>query len=467
MTKTFETDWLASTPVFYNEAKGTASHNINDVIDFDDFEFHAEGFNNFLDFGYSVFGQTPLRDVKFLPHSSRLTLHDDGRFEIARLPDPVDAWLDKTSHEDDAFHLLSSSVNEWEKSHAGEIILPTSGGYDSRLLNLLIEDKARIRSFTYGPSENQADSYEVVYARKISEVLGTRWQHIPLGDFHLHFDEWNKLFGVSTHAHGLYHIEFYNKIRPLVDGGNPFLSGIIGDAWAGSVQVPELAAPRDTLKLGYTHGMTADAKMSLMRNDSEGCVAGGSLMGEYYALHQERLRSPLYRIVEAMRFKLVLLTYLFAVPASFGFKPWSPFLIPEVALTMLTLPFERRKNRVWQQEFFQKHGLNLEAMNLRANYQNSINYQAMRRVRVAPLDEKLLGQIVKVSYVKWINRYVGQQGKLWETIWMIPQIPGIRGALYRMNKLQGTRLKAYYAYLTLKPIENLLKRKAVETTVRT
>jgi len=43
-------------------------------------------------------------------------------------------------------------------------------------------------------------------------------------------------------------------------------------------------------------------------------------------------------------------------------------------------------------------------------------------------------------------------------------VPGIRGALYRMNKLQDTRLKAYYAYLTLKPIENLLKRRAKQTT---
>lgn len=457
MTKTFETDWLASTPVFYNEAKRTASHNINDVIDFDDFEFHTEGFNNFLDFGYSVFGQTPLRHIKFLLHSSRLTLRDDGRFEIVRLPDPVDAWLDKISHEDDALHLLSLSVNEWERSHTGEIILPTSGGYDSRLLNLLIEDKSRIRSFTYGPSENQSGSYEVVYARKISEILGTRWQHIPLGDFHLYFDEWDKLFGVSTHAHGLYHIEFYNRIKLLVDGGNPFLSGIIGDAWAGSVNVPELASPRDTLKLGYTHGMSADSKMSLMHG-------GSDAMEEYYALHQDRLRSPLYRVVEAMRFKLVLLTYLFAVPASFGFKPWSPFLIPEVALTMLTLPFERRKNRVWQKELFQRHGLDLESMKLPVNYQNNINYQAMRRVRVAPLDEELLGQVVEPSYVQWINRYVGQQGKFWEAVWMIPQVPGIRGALYRMNKLQDTRLKAYYAYLTLKPIENLLKRRAKQTT---
>jgi hypothetical protein len=50
----FETDWLASQPVFYNERTGKASHNINDVIDYTNLEFDREGFNNYVDFGYSV-----------------------------------------------------------------------------------------------------------------------------------------------------------------------------------------------------------------------------------------------------------------------------------------------------------------------------------------------------------------------------------------------------------------------------
>ncbi|HYY58739.1 MAG TPA: hypothetical protein VE842_15505 [Pyrinomonadaceae bacterium] len=427
------------------------SHNVNDVIDVDDFEFDAEGFNNYLDFGYSVLGQTPLRDVKFLRHSSRLTRHSDGRIEIEHLDDTVDEWLGRRSHEDDVFHLLYKSVREWEKRVEGEIILPTSGGYDSRLLNLLIEDRSRIRSFTYGISEDQAESYEVVHACKISELLGTRWEQIPLGDYHLYFDEWDRLYGVSTHAHGLYHLEFYHKIAQRVAGNNPFLSGIIGDAWAGSVVIPEIKSYRDVPLLGYTHGMRADSSMTLLASEP-------SALESYYLDNKERLASALFRVVESMRFKMVLLSYLMIVPRSFGFAPWSPFLIPQIALSMLTLSPERRHKRLWQKEFFQKHGLDLEFLNLRTSKLNRLHYEAMRRIRIEALDADLLKGVVRPSYVNWINRQVGQQGALWDLMWRIPRIPKVGGALRRLG-VADERERAYFAYLTLKPIEALLKRR--------
>ncbi|HEV2915716.1 MAG TPA: hypothetical protein VGX92_20715 [Pyrinomonadaceae bacterium] len=451
MTTTFETDWLASQPVFYNQSNKKVSHNINDVIDVCDFEFHAEGFNNYLDFGYAVLGQTPLRDVQFLRHSSRLTRHDDGRIEIEYLDDPVDAWLGKTSHEDDVLQLLYSSVRDWEKRVTGEIILPTSGGYDSRLLNLLIEDRSRIRSFTYGISENQAESYEVVHARKLSELLGTRWEQIRLGDYHLYFDEWDKLYGVSTHAHGLYHLEFYHKIAGRVAGHNPFLSGIIGDAWAGSVVIPEIKSYNDVSRLGYTHGMSADSRASRLASEP-------AALESYYLANRERLRSALFRVVESMRFKMVLLSYLLIVPRALGFAPWSPFLIPQIALSMLTLSPERRHKRLWQKEFFQKHGLDLESLNLPTDRQNRLHYEAMRRIRIPALDSGLLRDVVRPSYVSWINWQVGQQGALWDLMWRIPRIPKLGGALRRLG-VTDERERAYFAYLTLKPIEVLLRRR--------
>lgn len=218
----FETDWLASKPVFYNEKTGKASHNINEVIDYSNLEFDPEGFNNFLDFGYSILEQTPLKHVKFLRHSSRLLQGNSGTLSVEYLDDPVEKWLDRSYGEADALDLLEAKVRNWEHSCTGDIIIPTSGGYDSRLLNVLIEDKTRIRSFSYGISKIQSHSSEVVYAKQFSEILGTRWEQIPIGDFHLYFDEWDRLFGASTHAHGMYHIEFYRKISPEVKGGNPF-----------------------------------------------------------------------------------------------------------------------------------------------------------------------------------------------------------------------------------------------------
>ena len=128
MSKTFETDWLSSNPIFYNEESSCVSENINDVIDFENFEFHPEGLKNYLDFGYSVFGQTPIKNIKFLKPCTRLTIQDDGSLKFTSLEDPVDSWTGKQTHEEDVFHLLNKYVGEWEQSVEGEIILPTSGG---------------------------------------------------------------------------------------------------------------------------------------------------------------------------------------------------------------------------------------------------------------------------------------------------------------------------------------------------
>ncbi|MGY6529569.1 MAG: TylF/MycF/NovP-related O-methyltransferase [Cyanobacterium sp.] len=421
--KIFETDWLASQPIFYNEKTGKVSHNINNVIDFVNFEFHPEGFNNYLDFGYSILEQTPIKDVKFLRHSCRLTFDEKGKIKIEYLEDIAETWIGKTSHEDDVLHLLHTAIRNWEKSVEGEIILPTSGGYDSRILTYFIENKSRIRSFTYGLSQNQSESFEVVHARKLSEIFGTKWEQIPLGYFHQYFDEWDKLFGISTHAHGMYHIEFYNQIMPKIAGGNPFLSGIIGDAWAGSVNIDNLYSPEDLQKLGYTHGLNSNSEYSNFKGKN-------SIIEYFYEQNIESLKIPSYRIIQAMRFKITLLSYLFIVPKQFGFKVWSPFLDPEIALSMLTLPPSRRKDRIWQRELFQKNGLDLESMNLQRSTQNNLNYQAMCKMPVKPLDVKLLAEVVNPQYVHSINNY-----------------------------LQEKHLGAYCAYLTLKPIENAIKKR--------
>jgi hypothetical protein len=81
----FETDWLGSRPVFYNELTNCASCNVNDVIDYSHIEFDPEGFNYFLDFGYSILGLTPLRNIKVLRYSSKIYKDEKGKLFIENL----------------------------------------------------------------------------------------------------------------------------------------------------------------------------------------------------------------------------------------------------------------------------------------------------------------------------------------------------------------------------------------------
>lgn len=457
----FETDWLASRPVFYNEKTGHASYTINDVIDLSKIEFHPEGFNNYLDFGYSVLEQTPIKHVKFLRHSSKLW-KDKGRLEVEYLDDPIDQYLNYKLSENEVIELIRDRVQQWEKSVEGEIILPLSGGYDSRLLAWCIEDKSRIRAYTYGISENQTDSFEVVYASKLSKILGLKWQQIQLGDFHQYFNDWDALFGTSTHAHGMYHIEFYTKILNTVTGNNPFLSGIIGDAWAGSVNIPRPESAEDVRRLGYSHGLQIDSTTSKFNDD-------GLLLSNYWEKQKNRLADHRIRVIEAMRFKIILLRYLRDVPLQFGFKWWSPFLDIDICMAMLNLPQERKQERLWQKEFFQKVGLDLESMNLNATRRNTLDLQALNRIPVKALDVFLLKDFIKPEFIEEINKSIlnKSHSPVASITAKLIDKKFIGSFLKKMglDDIQNAQLKAYNNYVVLLPIEKLLQRQNKESSL--
>ncbi len=437
--KTYTSDWLSSRPIFYNKKTGKVSDNINDVIDYEQFSFHAEGLRNYLEFGYSVFEQTPVRNVKFLRHSSTMSQREDGSLCIEHNPDIVDEWIGRETSEEDLLHRLSTLMQKWEINVAGDIVIPTSGGYDSRLLNYFISDKNRIRSFTYGVSMRQRKSTECIYAKKLSDILHTNWEQIELGGYHQYLDAWDRLFGASTHAHGMYQIEFYKQISERVKSGSPLLSGIVGDAWAGGPKFVKINSADDVVKVGYSHGMNADPKQLLVK-------CGSEIKESFWEQHRKELNDPIYQMVHLVRMKIILLSYLVRIPDIFRFQSWSPFLVPEIALGMLTISPERRNNRIWQKEFFRKKGIEIEAFGFSADHSNTLNYEAIKICEPPALNANTLREIIKSDYVDWINKTLSkftQRG-------IIPNIQW---------KKDGGTLKAYCAYLTLKPLENLIVRR--------
>lgn len=457
-SKTFCTDWLASDPVFYNEITGKASRNINEVIDWNNVEFDAEGLLNFLNFGYAVFEQTPIKGVKFMRHTSELQIKEKKSI-ITCFDDKAADAIGKETHEDDVLHLLWKRINEWADANVGEIVLPISGGLDSRLLAFLIKDKNRLRTFTYGISTNQQDSFEAVKARAVADILNLNWQLIPLGSFHKHFNHWDEIYGISSHAHGMYHMEFYENMLPMVSKNAHFLSGIIGDAWAGSLSFGDIKTIADVKKLAITHSMFADTAACSLRSDYK-------LLNSYLESHTQLLNDDRYKVLASMRMKIILLSYLIRIPEHYGFKPWSPFLEQDIAMAMLNLPADRRKDRIWQRDFFIKNKLNIEAMNLNFAWENTLNLQAIENVRPQPLNTKLLRELFDESYINSINKILAPKNLKQKTILKLLTIWGARGLFYRMGYRNNTfdkpasdLLKAYCAYLTIKPVENVLVKR--------
>ena len=452
-TLIFESDWIASSPFFYDLKNGLFGKNINNVISNGfDTNFHSEGLKNFLNYGYSVFAQTPIENVKFLSPASRLFQYDDGKLVVEQLDDPVEKWMDYSLSENDIIDLIQERVQTWEANLPSnqEIILPLSGGYDSRLLLWCLRDKSRVRAYTYGLSEHQDQSTEVVHARLLAKHFKLNWQQIFLGEFHNYFDDWDKEFGLSTHAHGMYHFEFYKKIREHLKGEHAFLSGIFGDIWAGSILPTTLKNSNDLINLSYSHGLCANSKFLKLKDDNQLC-------DNFFFENNEKLSDYRFQVITTIRLKIILISYLIRVPSLFKFTPWAPYLDIDIAMAMLNLPQARRTNRQWQADFFKKVGLDSENNNLRSKKQNNLDFQAMRKKRVKPLNIDLLSNFFEKDYINWINKnvFVTPLANLRSKILSIPKIGGIM----RRLGIKNINLEAYYAYLCLKPVEKFLERK--------
>lgn len=447
-----ETDWLASTPVFYNVRMGLASTNIHDVMPSpSSLSLHPEGLYNYLDFGYSVFGQTPIEGVQFLSPSSRIDRKDDGTLNVVRLADPLDHWWDFRISEADVIDLIRERVQKWETSLPSdqEIVLPLSGGFDSRLLLWCLKDKSRIRAYTYGISQDQDRSMEVVHARALARKFDIRWERVELGSFHRYFNDWDAEFGVSIHAHGMYHFEFYSKIRESLKGKQALLSGIIGDAWAGSIPVRKLSRPDDLLELGHTHGLRADP-------DRMRLTTMHQLKQKFWLENRNLLGEHRFQVITSMHFKLMLLSYLMRVPRLFNFAPWTPYLDIDIAMAMLNLPPKRRRNRQWQRDFFANVGLDLENQGLISARSNNLNFQALRKKPLQPLNKELMSMVIDSTYVDWINEKV-KIGFIDNSLNLMCAIPKIGGGLRRL-KLCPRTSEAYCAYLCMRPIQKLMER---------
>jgi hypothetical protein len=444
-TITVENDWLGSIPVFYNPDECIISTLSNSCLTNNGIDL--EGLANYFDFGYSVFERTPFKSVKFLRYFSKAVLSTDG-LKIENKSDPVlePDFLAQESKEQDVIDLMQVYIVNIESKTQGDIVLPTSGGYDSRILNHLITDKSRIKSFTYGISKVQSDSYEVVHAKKISEILKTDWKQIPLNDFNQYVEDWFAIYGVSTHLHGMYHIEFYIKLLEKTKLDSPtLLSGIIGDAWSESGKFEQINNVGDITKLGYSHGMFLN-KCHLNIETSN------NLYSAYFNKYSRYLQNDRVKTVQAMRIKIILLSYLTQIPEYFGLLVWTPFLNLQIVKTILNIPKSRRKDRIWQRDFFRKVGLNLEDMNLKSSKVNKLDYEAARKSPPEPLNVSLMTPYVKKSRLIEINKTLSKQDLFDSIKNQLLFVPKVGGLLRRLG-FKNNFLIALNEYYVIKSVE--------------
>jgi hypothetical protein len=445
-----ENDWLGSIPIFYNKKEKIVSTISNLCLM--DKDIDNEGLMYFANYGYSAFETTIFKEVNFLRYFSKLIINKDG-IRVIYKDDPVldKYFFDETTTTDEVIHSIQNYITSVEEKTKGEIIIPTSGGYDSRLLNFLVGDKTRIYSFTYGISKEQYESYEVVYAKKLSQILGTNWKQVELDNFTSYIDDWFKIYGFSTHLHGMYHIEFYKKILGENNFSSPILlSGIVGDAWAGSIKHKPILTEDDLVNLAYTHGLSLDLRYLVFKKDKP------VKRKEFFEFIKPYLNNNKIKTVMTIRTKIVLLSYLLQIPEYLGIPAWTPFLSFNIVKKMLNLPNDIWQNRIWQKNFFRERGLNLEEMKLKVDKRNSLDYSVAIKSSFDPIDVNLMSKYFYYERLIDINRILKERNFFETIVDNLLFIPKIRGIL-RIIGFDNTLLRALYDYYIIKAVEKGLK----------
>ncbi|MBQ6786611.1 MAG: hypothetical protein IJO85_02685 [Lachnospiraceae bacterium] len=442
-----ETDWLASRSIFYNTRTNQIADNINDLIDYSNIIIHSEGFNNYLRFGFSVMGQTMLKEIKFLLPNQKIYKDEKGKLVVIDKEDPVEKKIHNKSTVEDTFDYMEYIIKKATDTSRSDIILPLSGGYDSRLLAFFGNNKNRMKAFTYGISYNSYESQEVVFAQAVAKKLGVTWKEIELNNYHNYIHNWEDIYGIATHCHGMYQMEFYELIAKDVNPVDSMvLSGIIGDVWAGTVEIDSIHGIEGINNLGYTHGLSINVNHSLLKDDKE-------IREDFFEKNRNKLLDKDWNVVFTMRNKLILLSYLFKIPQHLLFSTEEPFLDIDLAMKMLNLDWNEKRGRRWQKEFLQKNDLLFDNLKQQADYSNVLDLKMIYQMPLQPLNEKILSELIDRKYIEWINSNLSR----------IPQFYVRKGTIFdrvhnKVKRYNNSKiLQAYSSYLLLKPVEDLLK----------
>lgn len=347
-----QTDWLGEEKIFFDQS---SLMNERELLQSESLRLDPEGLGVFLEFGYAAFGKSLFTGVSQLLPNEKVVREPNGALKKVVLEDPMYSFS-KIQSEEEILWTIRARINQHLDSSEKIVVLPLSGGLDSRILLWALRDqpRERIRAYSYGVSYPQRSSREAIVARDMAKKEGVRWELVPVGAFQKLQKEWIELMGVHQHAHGMLYLEFLKHIKSQIRPEKAVvLSGLLGDAFSGNHTVGPIRKASDISKLNLHHGRRIPR--SLM---GELALRSDQVKSRYFAMNSEHFLDPKSRLVELTRTKMNLLSYLVKIPRQLGFEALAPLTDKDVAMSMLNLPEDRRTGRIWQNEFLEKQKLN-------------------------------------------------------------------------------------------------------------
>ena len=204
-------------------------------------EFSAE----FSIFGYLSGGDTLIKGIRYVPAGEFVVCHHGGRVEnISYHTFSCDkkmvkkTFLLQTSRNvlQESFRRTIQSIGQYSR-----ILIPLSGGYDSRLIACLCKEMnlQNVLCYTYG----KLDSFEVIVSKRVAETLGFQWKFVEYNEdvwnSTLSSDEFKQYFIFSGCLSGTPHFQDFPalmqlKREQLIDSNTVVIPGHSGDLLGGS-----------------------------------------------------------------------------------------------------------------------------------------------------------------------------------------------------------------------------------------
>lgn len=423
-----ENDWLGSIPVFYSESELVVSTLLPKVAEAAGTTASHSGIAVFLRFGYSAFGSTIYRGIRALRFYSKIEVSFQNRtkyFHIQEKQDPALAIEPNSIDFDEVSEYLDAEFMDCVPSAGSTIILPLSGGFDSRILGRKLTN-FDTRTFTYHLTKDPAQCSETIFAGLSARKFGFSHEVVTLSDYFDLYEQWVQLYGASTHLHGMYQIQFYDYISSAMKSEfgigkeQCIVSGILGDVWAGTVPARSIYSSEELDLLSFSHGVCIKS--------SQVKVDGSEVLSGYYESNFETLSKPHLFPISTARAKLVLLSYLLTTPEYFGFKTKSPFLDYEVVSKMIALSQSLRKSRKWQVRYLRSRGLYFEDHHSKVRRNNDAEDFAFKKAKsLKPLEIDVLDDYVRADVLLENNKRIFNPSVLnWMLRslqeWVLPEI---------------------------------------------
>ena len=326
------------------------------------------------------------------------------------------------------------------------IVLPLSGGYDSRLLASCIDNKKQVNAFTFQTSKKAKTCEQIVYAKYVANKLGLKWKAVLSENYLENIPEWYELYQCSTHLHGMYHIEFYKKCLPANNNQKRILlSGIVGDLWSGGMKNKKISSYNDLYETGYSHGMSISKEYILQRPVLIN-------LESFYKKNKELFCHTNVYPVWVVRMKLMLLSYLTQLPEYFGYPVMTPFLNYEIVSKMLWLEKNMKHNRLWQSNYFKKMQLFPEEEKLKRSRDWSGQYAIHKESYFEKLNSEILGQYIDTNYLCSLNNIINKK-RIKDDFANFMISTRYIAYFARKYNIKNKYLEATTIYKILKPIE--------------